>query len=232
MAQKQKLDKKMIQELLSLQKEEINGYYTYKRLAEGVKDPKNSQVLMRIASEELKHYNIWKRYTNQDIAPDKFKIMFFFWVSKLFGLTFGIKLMELGEESTQKAYKDLLDDIPEIAKMLADEEKHENELLDMLDEESLRYASSVVLGLNDALVELTGALAGLTFAFQNTRLIALAGLITGISASFSMTASEYLDKRQLYGQSGLDYSECNTGDCPVQLLYLRSQGLQFQEALS
>ena len=65
----------------------------------------------------------------------------------------------------------------------------------MLDEERLRYVGSVVLGLNDALVELTGALAGLTLAFQNTRLIALSGLITGISASVSMAASEYLSTR-------------------------------------
>jgi VIT1/CCC1 family predicted Fe2+/Mn2+ transporter len=51
------------------------------------------------------------------------------------------------------------------------------------------------LGLNDALVELTGALAGLTLAFQNTKLIALSGLITGIAAAMSMAASEYLSTR-------------------------------------
>ena len=49
-----------------------------------------------------------------------------------------------------------------------------------------------MLGLNDALVELTGALAGLTFAMQDSKIIALAGLITGLAASFSMAASEYL----------------------------------------
>jgi VIT1/CCC1 family predicted Fe2+/Mn2+ transporter len=65
----------------------------------------------------------------------------------------------------------------------------------MLDEERLRYAGSVVLGLNDALVELTGALAGLTLALQNGKLIALSGLITGIAASLSMAASEYLSTR-------------------------------------
>jgi VIT1/CCC1 family predicted Fe2+/Mn2+ transporter len=65
----------------------------------------------------------------------------------------------------------------------------------MLDEERLRYAGSVVLGLNDALVELTGALAGLTLALQNEKLIALSGLITGIAASMSMAASEYLSTR-------------------------------------
>jgi len=103
--------------------------------------------------------------------------------------------MELGEEKVQIAYAALIDSIPEAKQVMADEEKHEDELLDMLDEEGLRYAGSVVLGLNDALVELTGALAGLTFAFQNARLIALAGLITGISASFSMAASEYLSTK-------------------------------------
>ena len=46
----------------------------------------------------------------------------------------------------------------------------------MLDEERLRYIGSVVLGLNDALIELTGALAGLTLALQNTQLNLLLGL--------------------------------------------------------
>ena len=53
----------------------------------------------------------------------------------------------------------------------------------------------MVLGLNDALVELTGSLAGFTFAMQNTRLIALSGLIIGISATFSMASSEFLAAR-------------------------------------
>jgi len=65
----------------------------------------------------------------------------------------------------------------------------------MLDEERLQYVGSMVLGLNDALVELTGSLAGFTFALQNTRLIALSGLIIGISATFSMASSEFLAAR-------------------------------------
>jgi len=189
------LTQSQIDQLLVLQQEEINGYHTYTRLAGVVNDEHNQAVLERIANEEQKHYIIWKKYTHTDIRPNKFRISFFFFVSKLFGLTFGIRLMELGEENVQIAYKKLLDVVPEAAQVMADEEKHEDELLDMLDERSLQYAGSVVLGLNDALVELTGALAGLTFAFQNTRLIALAGLITGISASFSMAASEYLSQK-------------------------------------
>ncbi len=183
------------QQLLILQREEINGHYTYAQLAKVVKDANNSKVIERISGEEMKHYNIWKKYTQQDVHPNRFKIRFFFWISKILGLTFGIRLMELGEEKVQGIYSKLIKSIPEAAQVLADEEKHEDELMEMLDEEGLRYAGSVVLGLNDALVELTGALAGLTFAFQNSRLTALAGLITGISASFSMAASDYLSTK-------------------------------------
>ena len=63
-------------------------------------------------------------------------------------------------------------------------------------ENKLPYASSFVLGLNDALVELTGALAGLTFALQNSSLVAMTGFIIGIAASLSMAASDYLSSKE------------------------------------
>jgi VIT1/CCC1 family predicted Fe2+/Mn2+ transporter len=116
-------------------------------------------------------------------------------IGRFFGFTFGIKLMERGEEKAQENYAQLKGKIPNIDKWIHEEEVHEQKLLAMLDEERLRYAGSVVLGLNDALVELTGALAGLTLALQNVKLIALSGLITGIAASLSMAASEYLATR-------------------------------------
>ena len=57
------------------------------------------------------------------------------------------------------------------------------------------YLGSIVLGLNDALVELTGVLAGLTLALQNSRIIVISGLITGVAASLSMAGSEYLSTK-------------------------------------
>ena len=211
MNSEEKYSHEQFSHMMLLQQEELNGQIIYNHLAKTVKDPHNQKILKRIAAEEHKHYNIWKKYTQKDIPPNKAKIFFYYWVSKILGLTFGIKLMELGEEHTQAAYQELIDAIPEAKEMLEEEEKHEEELLDMLDEESLRYAGSVVLGLNDALVELTGALAGFTFAFQNTRIIALAGLITGVSASFSMAASEYLSNKAETGEQDPLKSAIYTG---------------------
>ena len=106
-----------------------------------------------------------------------------------------IKLMESSEAIAQHNYSDLIKEVPEAEIIVAEEEEHEEKLINMLNEERLQYVGSMVLGLNDALVELTGTLAGLSFALQNTRIIALSGLITGISATLSMASSEFLSAK-------------------------------------
>lgn len=181
--------------LLFLQQDEVNAFHTYNSLANQLKDEENANTMRKIALQEKKHYQIWKKYTGEELKPQMGKVRFFTFISRVLGITFGVKLMEKGEEAAQEAYAKILDTVPEAKTVMEEEEVHEHQLIDMLDEEALKYAGSVVLGLNDALVELTGALAGLTLAFQNTNLIALTGLITGISASFSMAASEYLSQK-------------------------------------
>ena len=181
--------------VILFQQTEITEYHIYKRLSKRIKSEENAKILDQIAEDELRHYKGWKEYTKEEIQPRWFFVWFYYIVSMLFGFTFGVKLMEMGEQAAQKNYADVAKAIPEATKYQAEEDKHEHQLIEMLDEERLQYAGSVVLGLNDALVELTGALAGLTLALQNTKLIALSGLITGIAASLSMAASEYLSTR-------------------------------------
>jgi VIT1/CCC1 family predicted Fe2+/Mn2+ transporter len=157
-----------------------------------VKDEGNRNVIEEIIKDETRHYESLKSLTGQELSSNKFLIWYHYLLIRIFGLTFGIKLLERNEVQAQTNYSLLRDDFDEIAIIEKEEEEHEHRLFDMFHEEKLRYIGSIVLGLNDALVELTGALAGFTFAFQNTKLIALTGLITGISASLSMAASEYL----------------------------------------
>jgi len=185
----------IIQQLIKAQKNEITEYHIYTRLADTIKDKKNSSVLRKIGEDEKRHYEIWKKYTGIDVAPSKWQIAKFFWIARILGLTFGIKLMEKGEESAKINYEAISEYIKDAAKIAKDEDHHEQQLIALIEEEKLDYVGSIVLGLNDALVELTGALAGFTFALQNTKLIAVTGLITGIAASFSMAASEYLSQR-------------------------------------
>ncbi len=183
------------QRLLEFQRNEITEHHIYMNLSKIVRPEHNREVLRQIAEDELRHYHGWKELTGEDVKPDPFQVWKYTWISRLFGFTFGVKLMERGEENAQHNYHELVGKVEGIEAYIHDENAHEERLIGMLDEELLQYAGSVVLGLNDALVELTGALAGLTLALQNTQLIALSGSITGIAAALSMAASEYLSTK-------------------------------------
>ena len=182
-------------QLLGYQRNEIAEHHIYRQLAQTIKSPENRRILEQIADDELDHYQRWKAYTGQDVRLDRRKVWRFYLIGRLFGFAFAVKLMERGEQGAQEDYGALSERIPEAEAIAQDESEHEDALIDLLDEEQLRYAGSMVLGLNDALVELTGTLAGLTLAFQNTRLIALSGSITGIAAALSMGAAEYLSTK-------------------------------------
>jgi len=181
--------------ILKYQTIELTEYHLYKRLANYAKNTTNQQVLLSIAEEELKHYNQLREVTGQDVKPLFLRLMVFYWIARLLSLTFALKLMEKGEDQAQKNYKQLLNALPFMQEIMQDEANHEDKLLGMIEEEHLEYVGSVVLGLNDALVELTGALAGLTLALQNGRLIAASGIIVGVAAALSMAASEYLSTK-------------------------------------
>ena len=198
------LEASVLKTVLAAQKSEITEHFIYQRLAGWVGGGENRKVLERIAADELGHYNFWKKHSERDVSPDRWDILRYVWIAKIFGITFGLKLMENGEGKAQKVYDKLAAAIPQAKDIEKDEAEHERLILNMLKESRLEYIGSAVLGLNDALVELTGALAGFTFALRQGSLVAAAGLITGIAAALSMASSEYLStKTEAQGKSAL-----------------------------
>uniref|UniRef100_A0A7V1EI61 Rubrerythrin family protein n=1 Tax=candidate division WOR-3 bacterium TaxID=2052148 RepID=A0A7V1EI61_UNCW3 len=182
--------------IIKSQKGELTEYHIYKKLAEFVKDSKQNQIISKIADEEFKHYEFFKAITRKELKPDNFKIFFYCFIAKFFGLNFGLKLMEKGEDLAQKTYDEIKKVAPEIDRVIKDENLHENELIGLIKEERLKYVSSVVLGLNDALVEISGALVGFSLALQNAQIVGIVGLITGIAGALSMGASSYLSAKE------------------------------------
>ena len=187
--------KKNIAVFKQLQRDEATAVLIYGKLSTFVKNRYNAEVLERIAREEQSHYATLREFTHIDLAPRRFYAGFIILTARILGITFALKMLEQIEKTIQSSFKDAIDRYPALRSILEDEERHEQELLAMLEEGFLDYVGSMVLGLNDALIELTGALAGLTFAFRDTRLIALSGLVTGIAASLSMASSEFLAHR-------------------------------------
>lgn len=186
--------------IIKLQRDELFEKEVYLHIAKFIKDDKDRETLIRIANSEVEHYEIWKKHTKVDVKPSKIKVYIYTFFAWLLGYTFVIKIMEkiqggFNEIIVKKFFTEINENIPNIDKILKDEEEHEEKLIQMIDEEKLQYVGSMVLGLNDALVEFTGSLAGWTFAMQSNKLILLAGIITGISATLSMASSEYLSAK-------------------------------------
>jgi len=182
-------------QILEAQRAELTEHLIYLKLADSCKDENNARILREIGEQELEHSKYWENKSGIKVKPDYARIRRTVFMARLLGLSFVLKQMEKREGTGSKLYDELSTVYPETKLFSEQENAHEQQLLAMLDEEKLQYVGSIVLGLNDALVELTGALAGFTLALGNTRIISLAGLVTGISAALSMAASDYLSTK-------------------------------------
>ena len=179
--------------------EEWESYVIYSYLAATEKDPKKAEQLKRIAEQERRHFEFWKRLV--DCEPPKVSLRKVRLLKKLFGVHFLLKLMEKSEEKAILCYKRLLQEVKdeelrrEIEEILRDEMEHEKELIEGVEDIRVKYMGYIALGLADAVVEITGVHTGFLGATANTILAGLAGIIVGFSASLSMSGAAYLQAK-------------------------------------
>lgn len=182
--------------ILRQQQNEITEHEIYARLAAMAEDPRNARLLKEIAAQELEHYHFWAKVSGKQMKPEKGRVRKYLWLARLFGLAFALRQLEKNEQEASAFYDAVASDYPEARRLKAEEEEHEQKLIGLLEDKRLNYAGAIVLGLNDALVEFTGTLAGLTFAFNNSLIVATTGLVMGVAAALSMAASGYLASRE------------------------------------
>lgn len=190
-----KLNSTLMRAVRKAQMDEMTGAVLYAFMAHREKKEENRALLEKMAADEKRHAAVWRAVTGEELQPRRGKILWMKVLTVVMGFTFVVKTMQKDEQLSSEAYENMKKELPQAAALLEDERRHETELYGLLDEERLHYVGAMVLGLNDALVELTGAIAGVTFALANTRLVAMTGIVTGISATLSMAASNYLAER-------------------------------------
>jgi len=181
-------------------KNEATGRAIYVRLARLETDEKRRALFLKLAEHDLKHYRLWLSIIGvREVGFSRMKVARYLLFRWLFGVTFAVKLMERREHQALMQYKEALskgvvpgDKKAEIEEIINDELSDEEDLIGLIEDERVKYLGSTMLGLNDALVELTGALAGFASAISKTLLIGFGGLVVGIAAALSMAASHYL----------------------------------------
>lgn len=191
-----KLSQELYNQALIQLQDEINDHTIYTILYQKDKFEENKKIFKKLADEEKSHYEFCKHLTNQERKPQKLLIWFIMLAVSIFGTSFVLKFMEGREVDGKSFYTHLFDSMPESKKIYEQEVNHEIELIDMIRDKKIMYAGAVVLGMNDALVELTGTLSGIALAFNKTTVIGATGFIIGIAASLSMAASAYLESKE------------------------------------
>lgn len=190
------LDEVGLKKALIQQQNEINDYAVYSALAISQDDEENKKVFEKIAKDEKYHYEFWLKITNKELKPQKLVVLWYIFLVKILGTSFALKSLEKREAGAEEFYKELFDIYPESKRIYQQEEEHEHQLIGMLNDKKIAYAGAIVLGMNDALVELTGTLSGIAFAFEKTLIVGATGLIMGIAASLSMAGSAYLEAKE------------------------------------
>lgn len=182
-------------------REELFAYRMYSALADRVEGEAASK-LRELASQERVHLDFWLTITGRSVEKvrtSRFKHSALLLASRILGPAFTIRWLERGEDKAIESYRDLLTDAAltadqrtQVERMLREEQEHERFLALGVADERRVYLGAAVLGLNDALVELTGGLTGLVSSIADPRLIGFAGLVVGIAAAMSMAASNFL----------------------------------------
>ena len=126
------LDTKLMSVVERMQKNEITGFNAYTMLAKKAKDEHNRKVLLRMAGEEKKHYETWKKYTQKDIKPNSFVLFIYSIFNTVFGFTFTLKFMEKLEDADAANYEQYIKELPEAQRISEEEEEHEKELNEIL----------------------------------------------------------------------------------------------------
>ncbi len=196
-------DQKLAKVAEAKMSDEFTDSALYARLADTV-DPSSpfADVLKRLSDTERRHYEFWKKYApGREPRLNGAKVGWTLLLRRLFGLTFASRYLDRHEGSVVKEYKGLAPLIPEgdrkeFDEMVADEEAHEKEFAGRIQSSAVTYISFIVLGLADALVEITGIHAGSLGIYDRTEYAGLAGVIAGAAASLAMASAAFAQAKQ------------------------------------
>lgn len=195
---------------LEFYKDESIDYEVYRRLAKSEKDKTLKVHLERIAKMEHRHKNLWRGMAGGEFRVQELgvlaqlKILAYILARKFIGVAFVASLLGRNEIVALERYAKATHELKlsakerrQLSSIIRDEKFHEKDLRQELREYrgQLNYIRSIILGLNDGLVELLGAVSGLAVIASTSIVVVIGGIIIGTAGTLSMAAGVYLSSK-------------------------------------
>jgi VIT1/CCC1 family predicted Fe2+/Mn2+ transporter len=191
---------------------EMRDYEIYNALASRERNPKLKELLGRIARMEEKHTMLWKKMLDEDAVniPSRqgtiiaIETAGYTAARRILGVAFVSKLLGRNEVSSLERFSGAVKRVGLTRKargylntIINDEERNEEYLKRSLREHDsgLDYIGSIVLGLNDGLVEVLAAVTGIAVLARAGFIVVVAGMIIGLSGTLSMAGGVYLSAK-------------------------------------
>jgi predicted membrane protein (TIGR00267 family) len=195
----------MISELIRKNyKEELFGATVYEELAKTEKNVKVKEVLEELANGERSHASFWKEVAEsrgvelEELGfSDRLKIKILKLFRRVFGLPLTLKLVERGEISDAEKYYQLSraaefndTERQKLSSIMMQELVHEDLLVQtQINADKIRDA---IYAVSDGLIEVLAGVSGLSSILASPFLVALGGIIIGVSGTISMSIGAYL----------------------------------------
>ncbi len=193
----------------SFYREEMRDHVTYLALAGNERDARLRELLGRVASMEARHAGFWKAFLEAravlppPLRANRLRLTLLRVLQRLVNPRLLVSLLELGETSAWQNYFRCLKTASfdersrsELRTIILDELEHELTFRKEAQRLGGQHVRDYVLGMNDGLVEILGAVTGLSAVYTGDPLIvAASGLVVGIAGSLSMGIGGYISVR-------------------------------------
>ena len=189
--------------------DELKDHHTYSWLAEHARDARFARMLRRIAGMEKGHAAFWAGLLEQageslpEHRPRWLRLRLLGLLARWLNPGWLVGLLELGESGAAETYREVLDsgalrerDAVRLKHIILDELEHESMFHRASRESGMSNVRDFVLGMNDGLVEILGAVTGLSAAWPgNPLMVAVSGLIVGVAGALSMGIGAFISVR-------------------------------------
>ena len=110
--------------LITAQQGEEDAVYMYEQLAEVVRDEADRDAFLRLAGDEKRHSDVFRKYTCMDVKANPAKGILVPMMYRVLGKKKVYPIIAKGEYDAAEKYKHIIDDFPEVVEVMNDEVHH------------------------------------------------------------------------------------------------------------
>lgn len=141
------ITEKEMKTLIASQQGELDGAAMYRALAKAVKDSKDKETFLQLAKEEGGHAAVFYKLTGRKLTPNRRKGTALVIAYKILGKRCLYPMIAQGEYAAEKTYAPVVEKYPEVKSVQADEKRHGDIVLELLEERKEHWMKKLIKAL-------------------------------------------------------------------------------------